>query len=187
MKIFLLMMVLIIFSTGCGPTENLPDGTMTPQLATETEKMVTKKGTSTPSPNQLTTLQSPNLLTLEPIPITLELRPLIEIAVNDLADRISIEPDQIELINITEATWQNTSLDCPQQGGIYEQVINQEYSIILKGNDEFYEYHTDFNHLVIYCRSGITLPGKVEGSVEDGWLNQPKEGDVIIVEPTEVD
>jgi hypothetical protein len=187
MKIFIFMMAMIIFCTGCGPTENLPDGTMTPQPATETEKPVTKKDTSTPSPSQLTTLQSPNLLTLEPIPITLELRRLIEIAVNDLADRISIEPDQVELIDITEETWQDTSLDCPQPGVMYTQIIDQGYSIILQGIDILYEYHIDSNNLVVYCRSGITLPGKVEGAVQDGWPNQPKDGDVIIVEPTEMD
>jgi hypothetical protein len=70
---------------------------------------------------------------------------------------------------------------------MYTQIIDQGYSIILKGIDILYEYHTDSNNLVVYCRSGITLPGKVEGAVQDGWPNQPKDGDVIIVEPTEMD
>ena len=179
------MIAMIIISTGCGTIGDIPESTLTRQPITQTEMYMTPEVLATPRSGQPTTNQSPNLATLEPIPLTLELKNLIQIAVNDLADRISVEPDQIELINITEATWQDTSLDCPQPGVMYAQIINQGYSIILKGMDELYEYHTGSNNLVVYCRSGITLPGKIEGAVQDGWPNQPKNGDVIIVEPTE--
>ena len=187
MKIYLLMLTMIVLSTGCWSIGNIQEDTMPLQPIVKTEVQAPQVVSTTPHKSQLAPLQRQNLSTQIPIPITLELENLIQIVINDLADRISVEPEQVELIDITEETWQDTSLDCPQPGVMYTPIIDPGYRIILQGIDILYEYHTDSNNLVVYCRSGITLPGKVEGSVQDGWPNQPKDGDVIIVEPTEKD
>lgn len=80
---------------------------------------------------------------------------LIEKAKEDLAQRLSISPIQINLLEMTEVEWSDSSLGCPQPGMDYLQVITPGYLILLEVDAQTYEYHSNKDHYVLYCQSSI--------------------------------
>ena len=78
---------------------------------------------------------------------------LIEKAKDDLAQRLSILVNQIELIQAEAVTWPNASLGCPQPGMAYADVLTPGYIILLEANDKEYEYHTSRGTEIIYCEN----------------------------------
>ena len=99
-------------------------------------------------PNQGDTTQMPPSTT---IPADAGLQDLIEKAKEDLAQRLSISVTQIGLIDATEMEWSDSSLDCPQPGMEYLQVITPGYRIVLQVNNRLYEYHTNRDAYFVYC------------------------------------
>ena len=65
----------------------------------------------------------------------------VEQAIDDLVDRLSIEADQVELIEVETVQWRDSSLGCPQPGMMYAQAITPGYRIVLKVDGEPYAYH----------------------------------------------
>jgi len=76
---------------------------------------------------------------------------LVQLAKADLAQRLSISTDQISLVEATEAEWSDSSLDCPQPGMSYLQVITPGYRILLEANGTQYEYHSNRATYIVYC------------------------------------
>ena len=79
------------------------------------------------------------------------LETLVQLAKADLAQRLSISTDQVSLVETTEAEWSDSSLDCPQPGISYLQVITPGYRILLEVNGTQYEYHSNRATYVVYC------------------------------------
>ena len=86
-----------------------------------------------------------------PTPATSGLENLVQMAKEDLAQRVSISTNQINLVEATEAEWSDSSLDCPQPEMSYLQVITPGYRILLEANGAQYEYHSNRDTYVIYC------------------------------------
>lgn len=82
---------------------------------------------------------------------------LIKKAKEDLAQRLSISVTQINLIETTEVEWSDSSLDCPQPGLEYLQVITPGYRILLEFNGNEYAYHSNRDTYVVFCDSSIQL------------------------------
>src|SRR5690349_4416633 len=80
---------------------------------------------------------------------------LIEGTKADLASRLAIEANQISLGEILEVEWSDSSLDCPQPGMEYLQVITPGYRIVLEAGGQSYEYHTNRNTYFVYCENQI--------------------------------
>ena len=76
---------------------------------------------------------------------------IIEIATADLAQRLSISPNQITLVEATDVEWSDSSLGCPQPDMAYLQVITPGYRILLEANGIQYEYHSNRDAYVVYC------------------------------------
>lgn len=73
----------------------------------------------------------------------------------DLAKRLGVAAETIEVAVVTKTDWSDTSLGCPQPGYMYAQVITPGYKIILKAQDKEYEYHTDDQgSSVVLCQKG---------------------------------
>jgi len=77
-----------------------------------------------------------------------EYSPVVDIAMKDLAGRLSIPVEQLQLIRQESVDWQDTSLGYPEKGMMYAQVITPGFRIILKAHDKLYEYHSDYKHVV---------------------------------------
>jgi len=68
-------------------------------------------------------------------------QPLVEQAVADLADRLSIDPAEIEVATAEAVVWPDTSLGCPRPDMQYLQVLTEGFRIELRVKDRVYAYH----------------------------------------------
>jgi hypothetical protein len=83
------------------------------------------------------------------------LQELIEKTKDNLANRLAKTKEEVSLIEVTEVEWSDSSLDCPQPGMEYLQVITPGYRIVLQVNDQSYEYHTNKNNYFVYCENRV--------------------------------
>jgi hypothetical protein len=63
-------------------------------------------------------------------------------AQKDLAQRLGITVEEIEVREVRAMTWPDTSLGCPQPGQVYAQVIQKGWLIRLNVNGKNYLYHS---------------------------------------------
>jgi len=97
--------------------------------------------------------ETPQMTPSLPTPAAGNLQGLIEKAKEDLAQRLAISPTQINLMEITEVEWSDSSLGCPQPGMDYLQVITPGYFILLEVNAQTYEYHSNRDTYFVYCQN----------------------------------
>lgn len=90
-----------------------------------------------------------------PTPADASLQNLIELIKTDLANRQAVSVDEIILVETAEVEWSDSSLDCPQPGMEYLQVITPGYRIVLQVNDQSYEYHTNKNNYFVHCENRV--------------------------------
>lgn len=74
---------------------------------------------------------------------------VIELARQDLAERLGIDLEQIEVRSAEAVTWPNTSLGCPKPGMMYAEVLVEGYLIELVVDGKSYEYHADQERVVL--------------------------------------
>jgi len=68
--------------------------------------------------------------------------PMTEQCKADLAKRLNVHADMINVISAKPATWSDTSLGMPQIGGIYAQMMTPGMVVILKCKNSQYVYTT---------------------------------------------
>jgi hypothetical protein len=68
---------------------------------------------------------------------------LLEAAKADLAQRLSIAADQIEVVKVEAVMWRDGSLGCPKPGMNYTQAVVPGFQIILSTGGQEYDYHAD--------------------------------------------
>ncbi len=129
----IVILYLSILLTGCSrvTTSAVPDTVSTPTLPS---------GISPVIPTAQT-------------PVTPGLESLIEKAKADLAQRLSISMDQINVLDAENVMWPDVSIGCPQTGMVYAQVLTPGYLIRLEYNHQQYEYHASKSLEVIYCEN----------------------------------
>ena len=137
MRITRILFTLLTFLlTGCQASQTLPD---TPP-----------ESISSPIP----TLPVTGDIEMTPSLLTPEEPGLQELITNikaDLAGRLSLPMEEISLVEVTEVEWSDSSLDCPQEGMSYLQVITPGYRILLQANNQTYEYHTNRDSHFVFC------------------------------------
>jgi hypothetical protein len=74
-----------------------------------------------------------------------------ELAQAALAHDQGLNAADVTLVAVEEATWNDSSLGCPQPGQNYLQVITPGYKITLEAQGKRYEYHADRNRRVVRC------------------------------------
>ncbi len=77
-----------------------------------------------------------------------EYSPVVDIAKKDLAGRLNLPVEDIQLVKQEKVDWQDTSLGFPEVGMMYAQVITPGFRMILKAGGKFYEYHSDYKRVV---------------------------------------
>ena len=101
------------------------------------------------------------------------LESLIEKAKGDLAQRLSISTTQIELVNVVDVVWPDTSLGCPQPGIAYAQVLTEGFLIRLEANSDIHEYHADARGQIVSCEDpGFPIIPVTPDDIQDGipWV-----------------
>ncbi len=94
------------------------------------------------------------------------LNPYIDIAVADLAERLSIDPTEIAVTSATLESWSDSSLGCPQPDQQYAQVQTDGSLIILTADGKTYRYHAGGSRTPFLCEltskstpiTGLTTP-----------------------------
>ena len=79
------------------------------------------------------------------------LNKMVMLAKKDLAHRLSIEEEQIKLLEVREVTWSDASLGCPQPGMKYKQVPQDGLLIRLSVAERVYNYHSGGNRGPFLC------------------------------------
>lgn len=90
---------------------------------------------------------------------------LVDQARTDLAARLSIEVDSIEVVSAEAVEWPDSSLGCPREGMAYLQVIIEGTHIQLRVGDALYSYHSGRGGPPFLCENpviGPVGPGTVE-------------------------
>ncbi len=70
------------------------------------------------------------------------LEPLVNQAKEDLAHRLSVSVDEIEVLEARSVVWPDSSLGCPLPGMLYRQVPQDGALIRLNVEGRAYEYHS---------------------------------------------
>ena len=86
-------------------------------------------------------------------PETSGIENLVNMAKNDLAQRLSISVDEINVSDARSVVWPNASLGCPQEGMFYAEVLTPGYLIRLSTGGLEYEYHASRGTEVVYCEN----------------------------------
>jgi hypothetical protein len=79
------------------------------------------------------------------------LRPYIDIAVADLAQRLSIDAAEISVASATLQQWSDSSLGCPEPGRQYAQVVTDGSLIVLGAGGKEYRYHAGGSRPPFLC------------------------------------
>ncbi len=70
----------------------------------------------------------------------------------DLAARLSVTEDEVELVRSETVEWRDSSLGCAREGEVYLQVITPGYRLVFSVGGALYEYHTDAQRM-IFCEA----------------------------------
>jgi hypothetical protein len=78
---------------------------------------------------------------------------LVAQAKGDLAARLGIDLDAIELLRFEAVTWRDGSLGCPEAGMGYIQVLIDGHRILLRAGEQVYHYHSGGNQPPFLCKN----------------------------------
>jgi hypothetical protein len=148
LRIIVSLIVLWGFLLSAGCRANPVDVEAPPEIPPST----VAEPTSTPipvSPPQ----GDPQMTPSSTSPANTSLQSLIDTAISDLAQRLSIPAPQIKLVETSPVTWPDSSLGCPQPGMVYAQVLTPGYLILLEADGKIYEYHANRDTYVSFCEN----------------------------------
>lgn len=139
--------------TPTSPTEALKP-TLTPPLETGT---LAPLWTSVPiSPTQVIQEETVVFSSMIPTPSNPALQKLVAQAKDDLARRLAIEADQIDVIEAKAVVWSDSSLGCPQPGMAYTQIPQDGLLIRLRAGKRLYHYHSGGRRSPFLCEQSTT-------------------------------
>lgn len=72
-------------------------------------------------------------------------------AVADLARRLDVPTEEVELVSMEEVTWRDGSIGCAEEGKMYTQALVDGHRIILRAAGETHEYHSGGPRGVFRC------------------------------------
>lgn len=93
----------------------------------------------------------------------LEALPQVVEARADLADRLTISPDQIEVVEVRAVTWPDTSMGCPAPGMAYLQVPQDGLLTRLRAGGQAYDYHSGGTRGPFLCERRGAAPKRKPG------------------------
>ena len=150
----------------CGPVELTVQPRESPAASTADTATPPATSTALASPlatgTDLPTEQAEEMnvspIPTAPTPDSSGLQDLVAQAKQDLADRLSMDVDQIDLIEVESVVWPDASLGCPQPGMQYKQVPQDGALILLAVEEKFYEYHSGGGRDPFLCEPQPLVP-----------------------------
>lgn len=170
------ILLLVVALVGCGGE---PEGSPSSLLLTPSPtRSIMALLRATPSPTDITKTPS-TTIPGAPSPSG---KPVEEAAREALVHWLEVSSEEVEVVEVEEVEWPDTSLGCPQPGMVYAQVITPGWRVVLRVNDEAYEYHSGAGHEVLCDQQGHLMsalpsptvtppavPSVPSPTGEDGW------------------
>ncbi len=110
---------------------------------------------------------SPPLATPSLAPPPPAVQTWINHAQKDLAQRLGIATNEIELVSFETKTWPDSSLGCPQPGMRYLQVLKEGYLILLRAGNDLYNYHGSSGTPPFLCQQLALLKPPLTPKVDE--------------------
>jgi hypothetical protein len=79
--------------------------------------------------------------------------PIVAPARVDLAERLGVEPEEIEVVTAERVTWPDGSLGCPEPGMSYTQALVEGSKVVLGHGERVYLYHAGTDEQPFLCPS----------------------------------
>ena len=79
------------------------------------------------------------------------LRPLVDVAIADLARRLAIGPEAITVIEARAMVWPDGGLGCPMPGMVYPQVQQEGALLRLRAQGREFVYHSGGSRPPFLC------------------------------------
>lgn len=144
-RVIALLLLVALVASACGPalvTGGTPEATLS---ATDTP---VSEPTPTPtepgrSPGEMATPDEAKAL-----------RAVASTALEDLSTRLGIPAERIDVAEVKEVDWPDTSLGCPRPGMAYAQVITNGMQVILEAEGKSYDYHGRAPQDLFLCLPG---------------------------------
>jgi hypothetical protein len=86
----------------------------------------------------------------------------VEKARQDLANRLDVPIDEVRVVSLTERTWPDGSLGCPQPVQQYTQALVEGAQLVLEVNGTEYNYHAGGGRDFLFCPKLRARPGGIE-------------------------
>ena len=153
-------MVLAACSQAATPTR-LPTLTLIPPTATATLTPVTPTGTpeGLPAPADLVTPEAQTGAVLIPA----QAEPLLERVLANLAQKLGVAEDDIQLMRFETAIWTSLDLGCGQASSSTLASLEIDgFRFVLAHDDKLYEYHSDQRSSVRLCEGAGQIAGQTE-------------------------
>jgi len=129
---FLVVLAIAVAACGAGPE---------PDAGVETT-------TTVPITSTTTETETSTMPTTEP-----EQLPIVAPARIDLAERLGVDPEDLEVVTAQEVTWPDGSLGCPEPGMSYTQSLVEGSKVVLGHDGRVYVYHAGDDGEPFLCPS----------------------------------
>lgn len=138
-----------VAATATSEPINTPEARPSPGIGPSEEETPSAIGTPAPlwtvvpiSPTQVIQEDSMTVIPTIPTPSNPALQKMVTQAKEDLAQRLAIKVEQIELVEARAVVWPDGSLGCPRPGMVYIQVQQDGMLIRLRVGKSVYNYHS---------------------------------------------
>jgi hypothetical protein len=101
--------------------------------------------------------------------------PQVNVAKEDLATRLNILAENIEIVKVEYVTWPNGALGCPQPDMVYTQVLQDGLKIQLRVDGIIYNYHSGGSRDPFLCLPSTTKSTQPDINLED-YITPPSSG-----------
>ena len=160
------LIIIIILSSNFLTSEPSDYNVVNPQFATPT-----------PTPPEKDDYKPTATATPEPTP-TPEVPSFSGLFMAELVSRLDIKSSNINLISYEDITFSDSSLDCPEPGKLYAQVLTPGWKILFEAEGDTYEYHSNLDgSYYIDCTSINNI--KTINVIENFNLYYPEAVDIL--------
>lgn len=78
---------------------------------------------------------------------------VVQKAVGDLASKLDVAEEEIEVMEVRDVQWPDGALGCPEPGKMYTQAVVGGTRVILGADERVYDYHAGADGEPFLCRS----------------------------------
>lgn len=134
---------------GCGTSPQASAKQSSDSAFANPQETATEVVSPTLPENPIQLASTPETTEMPPYPPSAD--KFVNLAKQDLANRLKIDVSQISLVEVVEVTWPNAALGCPSPGKNYATGRVPGYRIRLEANGTEYVYNTDLTGQIILC------------------------------------